>query len=102
MLKYIKRVQAKDRDARKKVLIVWMSVSMVIVVSVWICGLVGRFGPQTVAKVGEDIKPFKLFANSMSQTYQNISASVGNISSISNTKTTDEKVIDLIPVEPKN
>ena len=102
MLKYIKRVQSKNEGDRKKVLIIWMSVSMVLVLSVWVCGFTDKFGPKTVAKASEDIKPFKLFANSMSQTYQNISASVGNIPSLSNTKKTEEKVIDLIPVESKN
>jgi hypothetical protein len=103
MHNYIKKLQSKNENTRKQILIVSMVVSMVVVGSVWIYGLSTRFGPQTVAKVNEDVKPFKLFGDSLAETYKNISASVGNISSISSKNNTPEgKVIELIPVEQTN
>ncbi len=107
MRAYIKKLQAKDEDTRKRILVGSMIGSMAFVVFVWVYGLGVRFGnPEIRQQANEDIKPFKLFGNSLSNTYKNISASVIKSSSLE-TKTKeveqkDQKQVDLIPVEYTN
>lgn len=107
MRAYIKKLQAKDEDTRKRILVGSMIGSMAFVVFVWVYGLGVRFGnPEIRQQSNEDIKPFKLFGNSLSNTYKNISASVIKSSSLE-TKTKeveqkDQKQVDLIPVEYTN
>jgi len=80
---------------------------MSLVVTVWMYSLGDLFVKKTEAKASasNEIKPFALFANSISETYQNISASVGKISTKKSTKTEESiinKQIDLVPVEYVN
>lgn len=107
MRAYIKKLQAKDEDTRKFIFISTMIVCMSFVAFVWIYNLGTRFGnPKIAEQANEDIKPFKLFSNSLSDTYNNMSASVGKIKDntidkvIPEVKT--EKQIDLVPVENSN
>jgi hypothetical protein len=104
MRAYIKKLQAKDEVVRKQIFAGLMIVSMAFVGFVWIYNLTGRFDHKAKEQVREDVKPFKLFANSLSDTYKNISASVGNISKTKNEtekveKEIEQKQIDLIVVE---
>jgi hypothetical protein len=82
---------------------------MSLVGFIWINSLGHKFNKENSAKLQEDIKPFALFGQSISNTYNNVTASVGNISSSlkkEEIKTAEEvkteKQIDLIPVEYSN
>ena len=104
MRQYIKKLQSKPEIVRKQMMYGFIAVSMSIVVLIFLSTLGHRFGPQNIAKVKEDIKPFALFGQAVSDTYGNISASVGSIKSIDKQiapeeNKTDEKQIDLVPVE---
>ncbi len=103
MLTYIKKIQSKSEDTRKLIFVGSLILCMSFVSFVWIYNLGDRFSsPEVKVQSDEDIKPFKLFTNSISDTYKNISASVGSVSSKKNTEEVirkDEKQIDLIPVE---
>jgi hypothetical protein len=104
MNSYIKKLQSKSEDTRKLIFVGSLIVCMSLVGVVWIYGLGTRFSsPKVAVQSDEDIKPFKLFTNSISDTFKNISASVGSINNKKDT-TGDvapqtEKQIDLIPVE---
>ena len=117
MRAYIKKLQSKSEDTRKLIFTASLIISMSIVVLIWVYSLGVRFGnPEVKVQANEDIKPFKLFTNSISDVYKNMSASVGKIytsNSISNTvtevknyneeiKAVSDKQIDLIPVEYTN
>ncbi len=108
MKAYIKKIQSKDEDTRKFIFIVSLVLCMAIVGFIWIYNLGTRFSnPKVAEQTNEDIKPFKLFTNSISDTYKNVSASVGKASSSiegvkAETTPTPEKKIDLIPVEYTN
>jgi len=99
MRAYIKKLQSKSEDTRKLIFIGSLILCMSFVSFIWLYSLGDRFGSEEVAtQTNEDIKPFKLFGNSISDTYSNISASVEKITS----KDTTEKQIDLIPIETNN
>ena len=98
MRHYIKKIQAKEEDSRKRIFIGLMIVSVLVVGSIWIYNLSDRLGPKTAAKAREDVKPFQLFGGAVSETFNNVKSSVKNIPSISNSKT-EEKVVDLVPVQ---
>ncbi len=100
MYKYIRKIQGKNEDARKQILVASLVFSMAVVGSVWVYSLTDRFGEKKVAEnTDTGAKPFTLFANSVSSAYQNISASVANFSLSTKNNETTEKQIDLIPVE---
>ncbi len=102
MNSYIRKLQSKNEVARKQILLGSMVVCMSLVIGVWVYNLTDRFSSETVASKQEDnLQPFKLFANSISSTYDDISASVGKTSSKDATDETSQKQIDLIVVEPK-
>lgn len=105
MRTYIKKLQSKNEETRKQIFAGIMIGSMLVVSFVWIYSLGVRFGgTEAKAKVDEDIKPFKLFSNSISETYKNISGSVGNAPSLKESQEESklQKQIDLIPVEYTN
>jgi hypothetical protein len=104
MRAYIKKLQAKDEIVRKQIFFGLMVVSMAFVGFIWIYNLGDRFDSKVKEQVREDVKPFKLFANSLSSTYQNISASVGNISTPKKAEqkvkeVEEQKQVNLIVVE---
>lgn len=84
MFEYIKKIQQKDEITRKKIMMISMIIVVLIVGSVWIYSLTDLFnnGEDKIAQEEEreDLKPFTLFKNSMKDTYNNVSASVGKIS----------------------
>lgn len=105
-MSYIKKLQSKSEDSRKQILAVSMLLSMSLVVMIWVYGLSDLFTPKTnaeTARANNEMKPFKVFANSITDTYENITASVGKISSKKDTKIEvaepAQKQIDLIQVE---
>jgi hypothetical protein len=75
---------------------------MVVVVFIWVQSLGDKFTNQTAEKKEDGLKPFTLFANSISNTYSDIAASVGSVSIKNKTEITDTKPqqINLTPVEP--
>lgn len=99
MRTYIKKLQAKDEIVRKQIFFGLMVVSMAIVGSIWIYNLTDRFDSKVKEQAREDVKPFKLFANSLSGTYENISASVGNIKKLKNS---EESKVDESPIVKQN
>lgn len=114
MRTYIKKLQSKSENTRKQILVGSLVICMSFVGLIWINSLGYKFSQENSAKVQEDIKPFALFGQTISNTYNNITASVGNISSLKKdlpmqtgeSKTVKEvkteKRIDLIPVEYSN
>lgn len=79
MRKYIKHIQSKPEPVRKKLLIISMTASTVLVGIVWMFSIYRTVNPSVSENTPNTITPFKLFGESVSQTYKNISASVGNI-----------------------
>ena len=104
MYEYIKKLQNKDEDSKKIALIGFMSISAIVVGLVWYASMQKRFIEVVVAKEKEknQVSPFKMFQNSLSDTYNNVSASVGEIKSgkFLEQKEKKEKQVDLIVVEP--
>ena len=95
---YIKKLQNKKEATRKQILTGVMIISMTFVVFIWIFNLDSRFNSKVKSQAQNDIKPFQLFANSISSTYKNISASVGSIPNpdkVIKTITTNQKQIGL-------
>lgn len=100
MKQYIKKLQAKHEDTRKLIFTGTMIACMSIVGLVWFYSLGTRFDSKVKAQANEDIKPFKLFGKSISDTISNMSASVGKIPQVEVViPQKEEKQIDLIPVE---
>lgn len=99
MRAYIKKLQSKSEIARKQIFIGSLVVCMSVVGVVWISSLGYKFNKESTAKAQEDIKPFALFSQTISETYDNVTASVGNISTKKTEEKKDEKIIELIPVE---
>jgi len=106
MRAYIKKLQSKSEDTRKQIFVGSLIVCMSFVGLIWISSLGYKFNnKENTAKTEEAIKPFALLKQSISDTYNNVTASVGNISSPKKDEPkTEEKVgtqkqIDLIPVE---
>lgn len=115
MRNYIKKLQEKPEHIRKQILVASLVVCMSFVGLIWVGSLGYKFSKENTAKAQEDIKPFALFGQTISNTYNSVTASVGNISSPLKKdlpaqtgvpkpveKVVTEKVIDLIPVETTN
>lgn len=114
MITYIKKLKEKDEDKRKRIFFWTMTCSMSIVVLIWFYSLGMRFGnPEVKEQTNEDIKPFKLFKDSISNTFSNIGSSVKNAPSVNKIKeeakddseinsTSDSSQINLVPVENNN
>ncbi len=102
MRTYIKKLQSKPEYIRKQIFFGSLIVSMAFVSIIWINSFGTKFNKETAAQTEEDIKPFALFGKSISDTYGNVKASVGNISlpnEKEEVKKENEKMIELIPVE---
>lgn len=106
MRTYIKKIQEKPEHIRRRILVVTLVLSMAVVSSVWIYGLGYRFSEKKEEQASSGVKPFALFGNSIGSAYNNILASVGNISTIGRddkkVEVGSDKQIDLIPVEYTN
>lgn len=98
MHSYVKKLQSKSEESRKQILTFSLLICMSVVVFIWVYSLGSRFNENTSEQASNDLKPFKLFANSISNTYQNITASAGNTSDV---KEEPKKQIELIPVQLK-
>ena len=99
MRQYIKNLQQKDESVRKQILVASVAVSMIIIGSLWIYSLGARFDTTVAEQVNTDVKPFKLFGDSVSSTIHNISASVGSISFSKKDEATPKKQVKLIPID---
>lgn len=103
MRKYIKKLQSKEEHVRKQILLGSLIVSMTVVGSVWIYGLTDRYGEKSEATLAENtkesVKPFTIFKNSITNAYENISASVNKASFLK--KEVEKKQIDLIVVDSR-
>lgn len=113
MRAYIKKLQSKNEEARKQILVVSLIVCMSFVGIIWVTSLGYKFNNKKEAvKTEEEIKPFALFGQTIKDTFDNVTASVGSVSSSIKKeipteekveiKTETEKQIDLIPVEYTN
>ncbi len=100
IMAYIHTLQSKPEAVRKQILVVSLVSVMAAVVFIWVYSLQDHFSSdQTAANTDTTVKPFTLFANSISSTYDNISASVGKITSKKAADAPAEKQIDLIVVD---
>jgi len=100
MRAHIKKLQSKSEDTRKLIFAGTMIVCMSLVSLVWIYGLGVRFGnPEVKIQANEDIKPFKMFGDSISSTLKNVSASVGSIDMKKDLSSNSEKQGDLVPID---
>lgn len=106
MKKYIQNLKSKSEAERKQAAYMATIICMILVGGVWLYGLVNHFGKKDVnVQAQNNAKPFKLLANSIKDTYKDVSASVNQAKSISNIfnkdeqLVEDEKMIDLIPIE---
>ncbi len=95
MNSYVKKLQSKTEESRKQILTFSLLICMSVVVFIWVYSLGGRFNERTSEQASNDLKPFKLFANSISNTYQNITASAKDAPTVKE----DNKQIQLIPVQ---
>ena len=102
MREYIKKIQSKSESARKQILVGSLVIAMSLVGVIWISSLGYKFNKGNSVSMEETVKPFALFGKTISDTYKNATASVGNISSPKTETKTPDKVIDLIPVEYTN
>jgi len=103
MRTYIKKLQAKPESTRKQIFFGSLVVCMSLVSLIWIGSFGNKFSSENSTKAQEDVKPFSLFGKTISDTYNNITASVGNISLPKkqdvSTEVKNEKQVNLIPVE---
>ncbi len=106
MRTYIKKLQSKPEHIRKQILVGSLVVCMAFVFTVWIGSLGYKFGKGAEVAQNKEttMKPFALFGKTITDTYKNVTASVGNISSVTTkelpkVEVNTEKVVDLIPVE---
>lgn len=102
MHEYINKIQSKSESARKQILAGSLIAVMSLVGVVWVSSFSHKSNRSNTVSTEEAVKPFALFGKNISNTYKNISASVGNISFSQEEKGTPDKVIDLIPVEYTN
>jgi hypothetical protein len=97
---YIHTLRAKPEAVKKQILYVSLISIMAVVVFIWVYSLEDHFSSdQTAANTDATVKPFTLFANSIASTYDNISASVGKITSKKEADAPAGKQIDLIVVD---
>ncbi|HLP86663.1 MAG TPA: hypothetical protein VK153_02195 [Candidatus Paceibacterota bacterium] len=103
MRTYIRKLQSKSEDTRKQILVGSLILCMSFVGFVWISSIGQKLSKESTPPVEEEIKPFELFGQSIANTYNNVTASVGKIPSIKKEEEKKEveveKQIDLIPVE---
>lgn len=106
MDKYIKKLQSKKEETRKLIFTGTLFVAMSFVVMIWVSGIGTRFvNPEIKEQARADIKPFKLFSDSISSTYKSMSASVGEITNkkeVIVNEGNEGNEINLIPVEYSN
>ena len=88
---YIKKLRSKPEHVKKSILAFALVVSMSLVSLVWFYNIGDRFGDKKMAeKTREDVKPFTLLGDSISNTVKDISASVSNAPSIKDKMTEEE------------
>ena len=102
MNSYIKKLQSKSEKSRKQILMITVISCMAVILLGWAYSLGDHLGSTSVSATqeeGSDLKPFKIFANSISNMYKDSKASAGDAQPVN---TQAPKQIDLIPVEHPN
>ncbi len=104
MRKYIRKLQSKPEHIRKQILVGSLVVSMSFVSLIWIASLGYNFTKEKVVKTEDVIKPFALFKQTISETINDVGASVGDISKTLKERQAEEDLtpevqVDLTPVE---
>lgn len=81
MREYIKKLQSKPEPVRKQIVVGLMAVSMLFVGVVFVYSMRSTINgnDESQAKV-DSLAPFRLLGDSISDTYNNMSASVGKVS----------------------
>jgi hypothetical protein len=102
MKSYIRKLRTKPVYVRKQIFTGALIISMSFVLIIWISNI--GYQPKEKISIEKDtrVKPFALLGQTFSETYNGLSASVGELSTTVKQevkKTKKEKVIDLIPVE---
>lgn len=101
-IQYILKLREKPEDVRRQILAGSLTVCMVLVVGIWVYSIGARFGSGEVAmQTKEDVKPLNLFTGELKNVYSGLTASAANSNEAQTTvpAPTQDKVIDLIPVE---
>lgn len=96
MRNYIHKLQNKGEDSRRAILTGSLIVSMAFVSVIWVSSFKDKFNSETTANVANDIKPFALFSDSVSNAWNDMSASVGKISLFSSGD--NQKQVNVVPV----
>jgi hypothetical protein len=102
MKAYIKKLRAKPIHVRKQIFTGALIVSMSFVFIIWVTNIGYQPKEKIAVEKNTQVKPFALLGQTFSETYNGLSASVGELSTNVKQevkKTKKEKVIDLIPVE---
>jgi hypothetical protein len=94
MRAYIKKLQSTPEIIRKQILLGSMIISMLVVSVIWINGIGYSFRKNKVAESQDVIKPFALLGQSLSETVDDIGASVGGVSSILKQKNNGNIIIN--------
>lgn len=106
MRQYIKKLQSKPEHIKKQILVGSLVLSMFFVGFVWVSGLNSKFSQPKPVVAEKTMNPFNVLKQSIGETYTNVTASVGNITSMKKQiekevqpKVENDKQIDLIPVQ---
>ncbi|MFA7315631.1 MAG: hypothetical protein WC059_02395 [Candidatus Paceibacterota bacterium] len=80
MREYIKKLQSKPEPVRKQIVVGLMAVSMLFVGVVFVYSMRSTInGNEKSQTKAESLAPFRLLGDSISETYNNMSASVGKV-----------------------
>ena len=84
IISFIRRIRSKREETRKMMLAVSMIVSMSLVGLIWVVGIMGgkKAPDEKVVGVEETLKPFSLFGESIKESYQDLSANLGDLGSM--------------------
>lgn len=80
MREYIKKLQSKPEPVRKQIVVGLMITSMFFVAIVFVFSVRSTMSGDEKSTAVDNLAPFKLLGDSISDTYDNVSASVGKIS----------------------
>lgn len=107
IISFIRRIRSKGEETRKMMLAVSMIVSMSLVGLIWVVGITNpkREKNEKVVGVEETLKPFSMFGESIKESYQDLSANLGDLGSMfKNIKDGmeergEKEIIELDPIE---
>jgi len=83
MRKYINKLKSKPEPVRKLAVYIALAFCMSIVFLIWYFNLIDRFDRQKVVeKSRQDVKPFKLISNGLSDAFNGVNSSFKKVSDI--------------------